>query len=263
MADSKISALTAATTPLAGTEVLPIVQSGVTKKVAVSDLTAGRAVSMLSATLTGGTVNGIAYLDGSKVVTTGSALTFNGTTLNTTGQLYAGGDNGFTSDVKVSGTAGNGGCFLFKNTAGSNQWLGWMWNASTSGDGLFINFMTEGGGTGRGSIIYNRGAGLLNYNVTSDYRSKDIIGPVENAGSVIDSLKIYMGKMKGATMERPMLIAHEAQTVTPYAVTGKKDAVDKDGNPVYQQVDHSSYIPLMLAEMQSLRARMAAVESKN
>jgi len=45
MADQKISQLTAATTPLAGTEVLPLVQSGTTKKVAVSDLTAGRAVN--------------------------------------------------------------------------------------------------------------------------------------------------------------------------------------------------------------------------
>lgn len=42
MADTKISALTGATTPLAGTEVLPIVQSGATKKVAVNDLTAGK-----------------------------------------------------------------------------------------------------------------------------------------------------------------------------------------------------------------------------
>jgi hypothetical protein len=39
MADTKISALPAATTPLAGTEVLPIVQGGVTEKVAVDDLT--------------------------------------------------------------------------------------------------------------------------------------------------------------------------------------------------------------------------------
>lgn len=52
MADTKISALTAATTPLAGTEVLPIVQSGVTKKVAVSDLTAGRDVSVKALTAT-------------------------------------------------------------------------------------------------------------------------------------------------------------------------------------------------------------------
>ena len=45
MADKKISALTGATTPLAGTEVLPIVQGGSTVKVSIADVTAGRAVS--------------------------------------------------------------------------------------------------------------------------------------------------------------------------------------------------------------------------
>lgn len=54
MADLKISALTAATTPLAGTEVLPIVQSGATVKVAVSNLTAGRAISATSVTASTG-----------------------------------------------------------------------------------------------------------------------------------------------------------------------------------------------------------------
>ena len=52
MADQKISALTNATTPLAGTEVLPIVQGAATVKVAVSDLTAGRAVTASSLALT-------------------------------------------------------------------------------------------------------------------------------------------------------------------------------------------------------------------
>jgi hypothetical protein len=59
MADKKISALTSATTPLAGTEVLPIVQSNTTVKVAVSDLTAGRAISaseVTVSTLTSGRV---------------------------------------------------------------------------------------------------------------------------------------------------------------------------------------------------------------
>ena len=56
MADKKISALTAATTPLAGTEVLPIVQGGATVKVAVSNLTAGRAVSALSLNVSGDVV---------------------------------------------------------------------------------------------------------------------------------------------------------------------------------------------------------------
>jgi hypothetical protein len=48
MADTKISALTGASTPLAGTEVVPIVQGGSTVKVAVSNLTSGRAVDALS-----------------------------------------------------------------------------------------------------------------------------------------------------------------------------------------------------------------------
>jgi hypothetical protein len=54
MADKKISALTGAATPLAGTEVLPIVQSGSTVKVSVSDLTTGRTVALRNANLTGG-----------------------------------------------------------------------------------------------------------------------------------------------------------------------------------------------------------------
>jgi len=54
MADKKISALTGATTPLAGTEVLPIVQGGSTVKVSVANLTAGRAVSAASVTASTG-----------------------------------------------------------------------------------------------------------------------------------------------------------------------------------------------------------------
>jgi len=62
MADVKISALPAAATPLAGTEVLPIVQGGTTDKVSVADLTAGRTVNAAnftaSATVSGTTVSG-------------------------------------------------------------------------------------------------------------------------------------------------------------------------------------------------------------
>jgi hypothetical protein len=53
MADLKISALPASTTPLAGTEVLPIVQSSATKQVSVANLTAGRAVATGALTVTG------------------------------------------------------------------------------------------------------------------------------------------------------------------------------------------------------------------
>lgn len=76
MADKKISALTAASTPLAGTEVLPIVQSGSTVKVSVANLTAGRAVSASSLTISAGAVGQVSsFSDGIAqgiVMTTGS-----------------------------------------------------------------------------------------------------------------------------------------------------------------------------------------------
>ena len=53
MADKKISALTAATTPLAGTEVLPIVQGGSTVKVSIANVTAGRDVNTKNVIATG------------------------------------------------------------------------------------------------------------------------------------------------------------------------------------------------------------------
>jgi hypothetical protein len=130
-----------------------------------------------------------------------------------------------------------------------------FWNDATSGDNVFCYFRSDGGGTVRGSVQYNRAGGVVLYNTTSDYRAKDISGPVTGSGALIDSVPVYMGKMKGATQERPMFIAHE----TPeYAHTGKKDAVDKDGNPVYQQMDASALVPVMWAEIQDLRKRLAA-----
>ena len=52
MANSKISALPAASTPLAGTELVPVVQGGITEQVTVANLTAGRAISATELTLT-------------------------------------------------------------------------------------------------------------------------------------------------------------------------------------------------------------------
>jgi hypothetical protein len=135
-----------------------------------------------------------------------------------------------------------------------------MWATNTSGDNIWVRFFSEASATQRGSIAYNRLGGLVAYNTTSDYRAKDILGPVTDTGAAIDALKVYNGKMKGATVERPMLIAHEAQAVTPYAVTGEKDAVNDDGTPKYQQMDVSSLVPLLIAEIQSLRARVAHLE---
>ena len=67
MADKKISQLTSATTPLSGTEVLPIVQGGTTVKVTVDNLTTGKGVTALNFGLAGNqssaawTTSGIRY----------------------------------------------------------------------------------------------------------------------------------------------------------------------------------------------------------
>lgn len=95
MADVKISALPASTNPLAGTEVLPIVQSGVTKQVSVANVTAGRAVSALSVTT-----------DTNKAASSaGGALQANNGTVCL--QWGAGGGSGLIFDGGVSSTAAN------------------------------------------------------------------------------------------------------------------------------------------------------------
>jgi hypothetical protein len=158
----------------------------------------------------------------------------------------------------VLGTRGIG----VKSTGSATDWPCALWNSAASGDNLWVIFYSDAAGITRGSIDYNRAGGLVRYNTTSDYRAKDIIGPLQNVGETIDGLKVYEGIMKGATESRPMLIAHEAQEYAPYAVSGVKDEVNEDGTPKFQQIDVSSLVPLLLAEIQSLRARVAALEAK-
>lgn len=80
MADTKISGLPASTTPLAGTEELPIVQSGVTRKVSVANLTAGRAISTTQLTVSTGSV---------VIGTSGQGVDFSATPGTGTSELLA------------------------------------------------------------------------------------------------------------------------------------------------------------------------------
>lgn len=71
MANLKISQLPAASTPLAGSEEVPVVQSGVTEKVTVGNLTAGRAVNAASLTTTGAVAVGAGSVSAPSVTTSG------------------------------------------------------------------------------------------------------------------------------------------------------------------------------------------------
>jgi len=121
MANTKISALTSATTPLAGTETLPVVQSGVTTKVTVDNLTAGRAISALSATLT----NALLATSG------GTGLT----TIPTNGQLLIGDGTSYTLNTLSAGTnisiVNASGTITISSTGGSGSGNAYAWFIST------------------------------------------------------------------------------------------------------------------------------------
>ena len=104
MADLKISALPAATAPLAGTEVLPIVQGGVTTKVAVSDLTAGRAVTAASVNKVAITAPATAS---TLTIADGKTLAVNDNATLGTGGLTLGNSGGFTAAASKVLTANN------------------------------------------------------------------------------------------------------------------------------------------------------------
>ena len=70
MSDVKISQLPSAAS-ITATDVAPVVTGGVTSKVT--------AQALVNGALSGGTANGIAYLDGSKNVSTSSNFTYDGT----------------------------------------------------------------------------------------------------------------------------------------------------------------------------------------
>jgi hypothetical protein len=93
------------------------------------------------------------------------------------------------------------------------------------------------------------------YNTSSDYRLKNITGPITTSGAYIDSLNPVEGTWKADGSTFVGLIAHEVQEASRTSVaTGVKDGEQMQG------MDYSSaeLIANMLAELKSLRARLAA-----
>lgn len=154
MANSKISALTAATTPLAGTEVLPVVQSGVTKQVSVANLTAGRAVSADSLALTGSPLPATSGGTGQSSYAVGDLLYASTTTalskladVATGNALISGGVGvapswgkiGLTTHVSGTLPVGNGGTGLTAVSSGYIPYGNSATALTTSGDLTFVS----------------------------------------------------------------------------------------------------------------------------
>jgi len=57
-------------------------------------------------------------------------------------------------------------------------------------------------------------------------------------------------------------LAHEAQDVVPEAVTGEKDGILPNGDPVYQGIDQAKIVPLLTAALQEAVAKIEFLETR-
>ena len=122
-----------------------------------------------------------------------------------------------------------------------------------------INFRNSAG-TSCGSISCLTSSTA--FNTSSDYRLKEAVQPLIGGLARVSALKpsIYKWKADGSSGEG--FLAHELAEVVPFAVTGEKDAVNEDGSIKPQGVDLSKIVPVLVAAIQELTARVQTLETR-
>ena len=184
-------------------------------------------------------------------------------TLTAVGSFYNG-----VSGIGFGYSSGGYGAFV---RAGTAQPL--YVSTNGQGSGGFIEFSQNG--AQRGIISYD-GSNMV-YGGTSDYRLKKNVTPIENALTKIAALNPINFDWIESGENHDGFLAHEAQTVIPYAVTGVKDEVATDenspeekanGEPLYQMMEYGKLTPLLVKAVQEqqtiiddLKARIEALES--
>jgi len=139
-----------------------------------------------------------------------------------------------------------------------------------SAGGLTLNIPNTGlstimtfqyGGSSKGTITVSSGGTA--YNTSSDRRLKDNIASLTDSGAFIDSLQPRTWDWRADGSSGVGFIADEVAAVSPSTVHGEADEVDSNGDPVYQVMEYGSaeFIANIVAELQSLRARVAQLES--
>jgi hypothetical protein len=109
-------------------------------------------------------------------------------------------------------------------------------------------------GTSAGSIYWT--ATTTTYATSSDARLKENISDADSASSLIDAIKVRKFDWKeDGSHQRYGFVAQELLPVAPEAVSTPAD--DPDG---LMGVDYSKLVPMLIKEIQTLRARVAALE---
>jgi hypothetical protein len=128
-------------------------------------------------------------------------------------------------------------------------------------NGRVSSFYRSGNNNSVGGIsVTTTGA---TFNTSSDYRLKQNIEPMTGGLDKLAELKPSVFEFISEPGVRvDGFIAHELQSVVPLAVTGTKDESDADGKPIYQAVDFARVVPLLVAAVQELAAKVAALEAR-
>ena len=145
---------------------------------------------------------------------------------------------------------------------------GWL-QATVSGDAsLFTNRLASDGKTVQlyrqtlevGNIsVTTTGA---TFNSTSDYRLKEAVAPLSGGLARVNALKPSVYKWKSNGLSGEGFLAHELADVVPAAVNGEKDAVNEDGSINAQSIDMSRVVPILVAAIQELTARVQTLETR-
>ena len=115
--------------------------------------------------------------------------------------------------------------------------------------------------TEEGSIVI--GTTNTAFNTSSDYRLKENEVTISDGITRLKTLKPYTFNFKkDPDVKVDGFFAHEVSSVVPVAVTGTKDQVDEDNNPVYQGIDQSKLVPLLTAALQEAITKIETLETK-
>ena len=111
-----------------------------------------------------------------------------------------------------------------------------------------------------GNISTNGSA--TTYATSSDYRLKENVVGMTGATDRLKQLNpSRFNFIADADTTVDGFLAHEVQAVVPEAIIGTHNEVDGDGNPVYQNIDQSKLVPLLVATIKELEARITALEA--
>ena len=135
---------------------------------------------------------------------------------------------------------------------------------------LFLNKLAGNTGTVATFAIATATKGSISmsstataFNTSSDYRLKENVVSISDG---ITRLKQLLPKRFNFIADETNklcdgFLAHEVSSIVPEAITGEKDAVDKDGNIDPQQIDQSKLVPLLVAAVQELITKVETLEA--